>query len=121
MTIDRKVEIVSRHIRGESPEQLAKAFELTPEYIRDMLRHVYNGRVRGRKLKPERCEYPVLAGWICDNGLCGAWLAEKMGISKQQVNNYLHGRVNIPPSRRNQIAEITGMSEAELFEHRKGA
>lgn len=121
MTKSAKIELVTRYINGETPEELADAFETTVPVVRHTLTHIYKPRRSGRKINVNECEFPALARWLNENGYSGAWLAMRLGVSKQMVHNYLHGYSKIVPRRRRQICAITGLSEEQVFERWKEA
>ena len=109
------VELVRRHLNGETVPELAKAFETTENAIRYNLTHIFKKRRSGRRIEPDTCVYPNLAKWLMDNDYSGAWLADRIGVSKQQMSYYLHGYTNCPVRRQEQISAVIGIDRSWLF------
>lgn len=121
MTNARKIEIVTRYINGETPEELGKAYGVSADIIRHVLTHIYKRRPSGKRIDEKSSALPHLARWINETGHTGAWLASRMGISKQQVSHYFRGLSQVKPWRKAQICEITGLTMEQAFGPRKEA
>ncbi len=116
MTKAQKLDLVTRYINGETPEELAERFELSVQAILYNLRNIYQPRHSGRHINPDDCVHPKLARWLNDNGYSGAWLAERIGVTKTTMHYYLHGVVNIPKRRRLDICAVIKLLPEQLFD-----
>ena len=115
MTNTQKIELVTRYLSGETIEELAAAFHVNTAAIRYNLTHIYKTKKCGRKIDIENCALPTLAKWLNDNGYSEAWLASRMGVTKQTVSHYIQGICKVVPKRRTQICNITGLKMQQAF------
>mgnify|MGYP003299319424 CR=1 FL=1 len=116
MTKTQKIDLVTRYINGETPEELAERFGTTVQAILYNLRNIYQPRHSGRRINPETCVHPKLANWLNANGYSGAWLAERIGVTKASMHYYLHGVVKIPRRRQLDICAVTKLLPEQLFD-----
>lgn len=116
MTKAQKIDLVTRYLNGETLEELAERFGATPEAIRYNLRNIYQPRHSGRHIDIETCVHPKLARWLNDNGYSGAWLAERIGVTKTSMHYYLHGVIKIPNRRKLDICAVTKQLPEQLFD-----
>lgn len=115
MTKTQKVELVRQYLDGITVDELAEKFGVKPAVVVYNLTNIYQRRRGGRKINAENCVHPGLANWLNNNGYPGSWLAERIGVSRQQMSYYLHGETRVTKRRRAQISRLLGVEESVLF------
>ena len=115
MTKARRIDLVVRYLKGATVPELSKRFGIAETRVVYTLKNIYVRRNPGRHIHAEECVYPGLARWLISHEVNCAWLAERMGVTRQMVGNYLHGKNNITKRRRIQICAITGLTEEQAF------
>lgn len=113
LTVDQRVELVSRYLHGATVPELAMMFDRTEQAIVRNLTTIYKTRVCGRRIAREGCVLPGVVEWLEANCLTASWLATQMGVTKQMVGYYMSGKNKLLRKRMAQICNITGLTEAQ--------
>lgn len=115
MTESKKIELVVDYMKGALLEEVAEKYGISVAAARYTLQHVYKRRRSGRRINVDDCVYPKLARWLNESGLSAAWLADRLGVTKQAMHHYLHGEIKIPEHRKKEICAVTRLSYKQAF------
>ncbi|MDB6080484.1 MAG: peptidase and domain protein [Akkermansiaceae bacterium] len=62
-----------------------------------------------------------IKAWLAANGRDRAWLAERCGVSKSTVNNWLSTSISIPLKKLQMIDRLTVQLQSEKIDERRAA
>lgn len=93
MTKQQKIELVTRYLNGETPEELAQAFNVCAATIRYNLTHIYQPRPAGRKINVDECASPPRPCRVAQKQRLQRIVACRPNRRNQANDVLLHARV----------------------------
>lgn len=118
MTNEQRVEMFRMRLEGASLQEIADAYGVTREYVRQLVPPVAN-QAR-RRSDYSSCIYPVIAKWLFENRVSYFAFSLLCGTAQMRMYNALTGRVSPTKDTIDRILDATGLTYEEAFRKQEG-
>lgn len=119
LTREQRLAMCRMRAEGHTLQDIADAFQVSRECVRQHVPSTSNHAYRMRALKS--CIYPNLAKWLYDKKLSFTDFAMLIDYDVKTVTKWLHGENNPKKDAIDAMLKETGMTYEELFKEAEHA